>query len=280
MILHASTRTDIAYFYMDWFINRLKAGSFYMPTDKPGIMVRHDLKEDPVEKLFLHTKNPYKLISRHKILEMQSLSLEIITYFTMYDKFYEPQIKEKNKIMDYVRKISGIYGKERVSIGYDHIFKTIINDAEWHISQFEFLCKILHNYVSSVYVDFSINGLCLKNERFLGEPFDAGEEVKIRTAFNETASKYGLVVKDKPDMNSFGPGEIDIGEKDACPAMCRHCRYITNSRTALLKKGMHNPGSKILIGNISENTRIRKADVVQQKEQGTLQPTLFDFFGQ
>lgn len=281
MIIHASTRTDIAYYYADWLINRLKEGSFYLPSDKPNIMIQYDLKENPVEKLFLHTKNPYKLITKHKILEAQFLPLEIITYFTMYDKFYEPQVKERNKIMDYVRKISEIYGEDRVSIGYDHVFRTIINDAEWHISQFEFLCRILHNYVSSVYVDFSINGLCIKSESFLGEAFSKEEELKIRSAFKEITDRYGLKLKDKPSINTFGPDEIDIGEKDACPAMCRHCGYITNSRTAVLKKGMHNPESKILIGSIPESTRVRKAVLPEKEEEHEFpQVSLFDFFGQ
>ena len=102
MIIHASLKTDISYFYMTWFCNRLKEGFFDIPSNIPGEILRYKFKDNPIEKIYLHTKNPYKIIKNFNDLKSFKQYYEIVTHISMYDKFYEQKISDKYKIFEYV----------------------------------------------------------------------------------------------------------------------------------------------------------------------------------
>ena len=156
MIIHASLKTDITYFYMTWFCNRLKDGFFDIRINDTNTINRYKFSDNPIEKIYLHTKNPYKIIKNYNILKNYKYNYEVVTHLTMYDKFYETKISDKHKIFDYIRQIKSLIGKDNNSLCYGPIFKTITNDMNWHIAQFRFLCKILHKYISTNFVPVSV----------------------------------------------------------------------------------------------------------------------------
>lgn len=278
MIIHASLKTDITYFYMKWFIERLKEGYVDIPSDKPGKIKRYDFQTNPIEKIYLHTKNPYKIIKDYKDLKVFDHQYEVVTHLTMYDKFYEPKIAEKNKIFDYIRKTALLVGKDNNSLCYGPIFKTISNDASWHINQFKFLCLILNKSISTIYYDFSINGLCKTVDSFNASEFTLSEQEYIIEEFKKIADQYNLVLKRSPAIETLNYDEIDIGEPNTCPAGCKHCKYITNSKSATIKSGMHSDSSSLLIGKINAKDKIINIKIEEPKvlEEDTGQYSLFD----
>lgn len=284
MIIHASLQTDIATFYMNWFIRRLEDGFFDIRSNKPGIVNRYKFSDNPVEKIYLHTKNPYKIIKNYSSLKKFKYPLEVVTHITMYDKFYETKVTDKNKIFNYIRDMKKLIGRENNNLCYGPIFKTIINDDKWHVNQFKFLCKILYKEVSVIYYDFSINNLCKNSIYFNADEFNDPEKENILSSFREIAKKYNIELRELPSIENFRFDEIDIGEKDSCPAICKHCKYISNSKTAILKSNMHSPESSLLIGRINSSEKIvnviLKEEIkpkITSKTETSTQFSLFDF---
>jgi hypothetical protein len=283
MIIHASLKTDISYFYTTWLCNRLKEGFFDIQSNIPGEILRYRFKDNPIEKIYLHTKNPYKIIKNFSDLKSFKQYYEIVTHISMYDKFYEQKISDKYKIFEYVRECKKLVGKENNSICYGPIFKTIINDLYWHINQFKFLCNILHNSISTIYYDFSISNLCKESIYFNATEFSKQEQKEIINQFKLIAQQYNILLKEIPNERKFKHNEIDIGEINTCPATCKYCKYITNSKTAIIKNSMHNSNSSLLIGTINTNDKIKNVILTEKEEETPIiepkcnQYSLFDF---
>lgn len=267
MIIHASLKTDVSYFYTQWLINRLKEGYFDIPATKPGEINRYDLKNNNIEKIYLHTRNPIKIIKNSQSFKILKYEYEVVTHISLYDKFYEPKIIDKYKIFDYVRKCETLFGKKNNSLCYGPIFKTINNDLEWHIAQFRFLCKILSKSIGTIYYNFNFNTICKNSTYFSAEELTQEEKKYLIIEFKKITDKYGLNLKKMQTEEEFKYDEIDIGEKDACPATCKHCPYISNGKTSIIKSNMHNPDSSLLIGNPNRSENITKIDFKSQKEE-------------
>lgn len=266
MIIHASLKTDISYFYTQWLVNRLKEKYIDIPSKKPGEINRYDLKENKVEKIYLHTRNPIKIIKNSKILKSLEYNYEVVTHISLYDKFYDSKIVEKYKIFEYVRKCETIFDKKNNSLCYGPIFKTLNNDLNWHISQFKFLCKILSKSVNTFYYDFNFNSKCKNSTLFSAEELTNEEKKYLIIELKKITDKYGVNLKKMPTEDEFIYNEIDIGENDTCPAVCKYCPYTNNGRTAYIKNSMHNPESTLLIGNINNSEKIIKVKFEKPKE--------------
>lgn len=267
MIIHASLKTDISFFYTNWLIERLKEGIIDIPSITPGEFFRYDFKINPVEKVILHTRNPYKIIKNYNSFKNLSYNYEVITHISMYDKFYEPKINDKYKIFEYICQMGKTIGRQNNAICYGPVFKTINNDIKWHITQFKYLCRILYKAVSTVYYDFGINNTCKNSPYFNAEEFSDESQRTLISEFEKIATKYNLKLEKMKKVEELGYDEIDIGEKDSCPAICKHCKYITNSKTAIVKSGMNNPKSTTLIGMPNALDKIKKVNLNEDNKQ-------------
>lgn len=117
MLLNVSGRTDVVAFYSDWFFNRLKAGFVDVGNPFNPKMVSR-IKFENVDAILFCTKNPLPIIPRIK--EINKPMIFHIT-ITPYKNDIEPNVPDKKLIIDGVKKISEIIGKENVVVRYDPI---------------------------------------------------------------------------------------------------------------------------------------------------------------
>ena len=118
MILNISGRTDIVAFYSEWLINRLEAGFIDVRNPFNKKMVSRIMIED-VDLLFFCTKNPLPIIDK-----LSSIKQKVYFHITItpYKKDIEPNVPDKKDIVEGIKILSKIIGKENIVIRYDPIF--------------------------------------------------------------------------------------------------------------------------------------------------------------
>ena len=148
MILNISGRTDIVAFYSDWLMNRLDEGFIDVRNPFNHKMVSR-INLDDVELLFFCTKNPIPILDKIKDIKKK-------VYFhitlTAYKKDIEPNIPSKKDIVEAIKKLSNIIGKENIVVRYDPIF---INDKytiDYHVKAFDKLCNLLDGYINKILI--------------------------------------------------------------------------------------------------------------------------------
>ena len=108
MILNVSGRTDIVAFYTNWFINRIKAGFFDVRNPiNPKLISR--IYYDDIDLIVFCTKNPSPIIPYLNIIK-KPMVFNIT--LTSYGNDIEINVKNKNKIIEDIKTISKIVGKD------------------------------------------------------------------------------------------------------------------------------------------------------------------------
>ena len=118
MILFVSGRTDVVAFYTPWFVNRYKDG--YVDVRNPfypSLVSR--IYFDDVDLLYFCTKNPLPIIPYLKKFKKKVLFNVTIT---PYKNDIELNVPNKSLIIDGVKQIAEIIGKDNIYIRYDPIF--------------------------------------------------------------------------------------------------------------------------------------------------------------
>jgi hypothetical protein len=277
MIIHASLKTDIAQFYSDWIIKRLKEGFIDIPSEKQ--INRYDFAKNKLSKIYFWSKDPQSLFKHNIALKELKYDYEIITELSLYDKCYEPKIKSKQRIMEDIRKNSKFLGKDKVSFCYGPIFTTFNCPIEWHVFQFKFLCEQLHEYVNNVYISYEISNTCLNAKNYNIKKITQNDKQYLFKKFKEIADSFNLNLLVKPETTELTEEEIDIGEINTCPAACIYCVGINNKKTIKLKNEKHKPYSSLLIGDLDYDAKIKNIELISKSKQklNTNQDSLFDF---
>ena len=118
MILIVSGRTDIVAFYSDWFMNRYKEGFVDVRNPfNPKLVSRINFKN--VDAINFCTKNPIPFLD--KVREMKEPIIFHVT-LTPYNKDIEPNVPPKRQIIEAIKKLSNIIGKNNLWVRYDPIF--------------------------------------------------------------------------------------------------------------------------------------------------------------
>lgn len=274
MILHASLKTDIAQFYSSWILNRLKAG--YIDIENGKFIDRYYFKKNNLEKIYFWSKDPQPLIKRISELISCEYDFEIITEMSFYDKCYEPKIKSKQRILNDIRKVSKIIGKDKISFCYGPVFTTFNCSDEWHFAQFKFLCEQLKDYINKIYITFEISENCLHAKNYNITKISRIKQIDFINEFKKIAQDNGLEFHLKPESTNLKKDEIDIGQMNACPACCMYCIGLTNKRTVKIKNEKHNSSSSLLIGNIDYDAKIKEIDLSETKTKENNE-FIFDF---
>ncbi len=296
MILNISGRTDIVAFYSDWLINRLEEGFIDVRNPFNPKMVSRIMLDD-VDLLFFCTKNPIPILDKIKDIKKK-------TYFhvtlTSYKKDIEPYLPPKKDIIEAIKKISGIIGKDNLVIRYDPVF---INDKytlEYHVNAFDKLCDLLDGYVEKILISFIDdyknvrNNYKVLNYRQLTEK----DYKEIGTSFSESARKHNIVVHtcaEFRDLTEYGfvkdecmskelalkltgkkykrwkarknvPCEcvemVDIGVYNSCKHFCKYCYANYDEKQVNDNYSNHNPKSSLLVGDLNEDDiiKVRKVE--------------------
>lgn len=296
MILSASRRTDIPGYYSDWLMNRLREGfAYYRNPMNHAQLCKVLLTPENIDCIVFWTKDPAPMLN--KLKELDALGFTYYFQFTItpyglpykgtaFGKFLEPNLRDKQEIIQTFRELSGQLKRTRVLWRYDPI---ILNDAlteEYHLEQFTFLCEELSGYTELCTISFADTYRKLSStvkEQVLQE-ISQEQMHRLSAAFSEIATQKGITVracceaidlsadgvwpaacidretvekicghaiavrKDKSQRTNCGcMKSVDIGAYNTCRNGCIYC-YANHSIASIeLNCGRHDPASPIMI---------------------------------
>lgn len=297
MIIQTGMRTDIPAFYSEWLINRIKEG--YVLVRNPynqSQVTRYSLSPDFVDLIAFCTKNPAPMLDHMLVLEPYG-QYWFVT-ITPYGRDIEPNVPQKEKVMEDFKRLSNIVGVDSVGWRYDPIIVDAKHTADWHISEFTQMAENLSGYTKTCVISFI--DIYKKVERNMPEARVVSEKdrIKIGRAFIEIAKKYSMTIRpcaEGDELAAYGADcsgcmtvntfetalhanldvpkrktnqrdnkcacllGVDIGAYDTCGHLCKYC--YANADTALVKENMrrHDPRSPFLLGGSMPGDVIHEA---------------------
>ena len=270
MILYTSLQTDIPAFYLDWFIERIKSKYVDIPTLKHNTVERYDFEINKIDYVHFFTRDPSLLVKQMDEIKSLQLPFDVTVFMTFLDKYYEPKIKDKDIILNYIRKLSKQIGKKHTILGYGPIFKTSNNSLDWHINQFKFLCKILKKDISSVCIDFEINNYCQESKELNAIKLIDEEQKDMIKKLTKIAEEFKLNLTIKKKVEELEDNELDLGIPNSCLFSCKYCKYVTNMQTLKTINSLHNKYSSLLIGSINDSYKIINVNKKNKKNNNEI----------
>lgn len=286
MILNISGRTDIVAFYTPWLLKRIKEG--FVDVRNPFYLEKVSrIYFKDVDLIVFCTKNPLPIIPYLKDIEKQVIFQVTIT---PYQKDIEPNVIDKRKIIEGVREIVKIIGKENVYVRYDPI---LINEKYmvlYHIKAFEKLCKLLEGYVEhiivsivDIYKNVKKNSVFLKLKEFREEDYDL-----IGKNFKMIGDKYNISIQTCYEQDRFKEyfssepcigkelalkktgkkypkwkardcgcvAMVDIGSYNTCLHLCKYCYANYDEENVYQNNCQHDVNSTMLIGQLMPNDEV------------------------
>lgn len=291
MILLVSGRTDIVAFYTPWFMNRLKEGYVDVLNPFNSNLVNRIYFKD-VDAFMFCTKNPWPIIPY-----LDKINKPILFHITLtpYKNDIEPNVIDKRKIIEGIKKVSKIIGKDNVYVRYDPVFLNNKYNLDYHLKAFSKLCSLLDGYIKGFIIsflddyknvqknyhilkpkiwenkDYETFGICFANiakkhnltvqtcaeAKTLEEyGFIKGECLSKEIAQRLTGKKVTKKWTARHNKNCACMQMVDIGAYNTCPHLCLYC--YANYAPDLIKSNRekHDVNSSLLIGHINENTKI------------------------
>ena len=292
MILNVSGRTDIVAFYSKWFMNRYHAGYVDVRNPfNPSLVSR--IQFDNLDAIMFCTKNPIPIINHLK--EINKPILFHVT-LTPYKKDIEPNVPNKKLIIEAIKKISKIIGKDNIYIRYDPVFLSDKYNLDYHKKAFDKVCSLLEGYTKHIIISFIDDYKNVrKNAHILNiKPFTENDYKEIGLSFSNSAKKHNMTVQtcfEEHNLVEYGfiKGEclshtlaykltgktystwkarkgkncncvemVDIGSYNTCKHLCKYC-YANFDELQIdnnIKK--HNPNSSLLIGELKNDDIIKE----------------------
>ena len=298
MIINTGMRTDIPAFYHEWLINRIKEGFVLVRNPyNPSQVTRYSLSPEVVDLIAFCTKNPAPMLPHMDTLKPYG-QYWFVT-ITPYGKDIEPNVPDKQKVMEDFKKLSDIVSIDSVGWRYDPIFVDDKHSVDWHIDQFEQMTATLSGYTKTCVISFI--DIYKKVERNFPEARAVRIEDRLRLgrAIIDIGRAHGMTIKpcaEGKDLEPYGAdcsgcmtvstfetaiggylnvpkkagnqrnGECacilggDIGAYDTCGHLCRYC--YANTDPSLVKENMrkHDPSSPFLIGGPMPDDKIHEAE--------------------
>lgn len=311
MIIQTGMRTDIPAFYSKWLINRIREGYVLVRNPyNPMQVTRYSMSPDVVDIIAFCTKNPAPMLPHMDVLK--SYGQYWFVTITPYGKEIEPNVPDKEIVMDDFKELSNIVGVDSMGWRYDPVFINEKYSVEWHIAEFEKMAKNLSGYTKSCVISFiDIYKKVERNFPNVREVSKA-DRIRIGKAFIEIASKYGMTIRPCAEGDDLAPygadcagcmtvntfetaihthlnvprrktnqrsGEcacllgVDIGAYDTCGHLCKYCYANSNEHLVRNNMRVHNPESPFLLGNSMPGDIVHEA---QQKSWIDKQMSLFD----
>ena len=297
MIIQTGMRTDIPAFYSKWFLNRIKEGYVLVlnPYNERQV-TRYRLTPDVVDLIAFCTKNPAPMLPYRNVLKPYG-QYWFVT-ITPYGRDIEPNVPDKEKVMDDSKELSDIVGVDSMGWRYDPILVDDKHSVEWHITEFEKMAENLCGYTKSCVISFiDIYKKVERNFRGARE-VSKKDRITLGKEFIEIAGKFGMTIRpcaEGDELTLYGAdcsgcmtvhtfetalhahldvpkrktnqrnGQcacllgVDIGAYDTCGHLCKYC--YANSNTRLVKENMkkHNPMSPFLLGESMPGDVIHEA---------------------
>lgn len=296
MIINTGSRTDIPAYYSEWFYNRIREGYVCARNPYyPSQVQRFRLSPDVVDCLVFCTKNPAPMLPR--LNELSQFGQFWGVTITPYGKEIEPNVPDKEAVMNSLIQLSKQVGIKAVSWRYDPIFISEKYSVEFHVQAFEYMAQKLCGYVDNCVISFI--DLYEKTKR----NFPAAQVVS-RTQREELAQefvcigqKYGIMIRsccEGTELQRFGVdvsgcmtqsvleraigGSLqvpkskkavregcdcllgnDIGTYNTCGHACVYCYANYDNETVKKNRKLHQPDSPFLIGDWLPEDEVKDA---------------------
>lgn len=263
MIISASRRTDIPFFYSKWFINRIREGHVLIPNPYNSNRISSvKLSPKVVDCIVFWTKNPRPMMKY--LNELDSLGYNYYFQFTLtpYGSDIELNLPSKAMLIETFIELSKMISSKKLIWRYDPIFIDEVHSIQWHIDAFNKMCKSLSGYTNKCIISFIDIYRSIKNRY---RPMTEAEIKKIASEFSRIANENKMVLStccETYDLSEYGikhgacvdkdlieeilectldikidvnqrehckcVESIDIGVYDTCLAACDYC-YACNS---------------------------------------------------
>ena len=279
-----SGRTDIVAFYTKWFMNRYHEGYVDVRNPiNPKLVSRINFSN--VDAIMFCTKNPIPILPYLK--EIKEPILFHVT-LTPYKKDIEPNVPDKSKIIEAIKKISNIIGNENIYVRYDPVLLNDKYTIEYHKKAFYKMCKLLNGYVKHIIISFIDDYKNVRNNaKYLNlTPITEEDYKEIGVSFSTSAKEFGMTVQtcfEENNLTEYGfiKGEcishslaykltgktyptgkirkgnncqcvetVDIGVYNTCKHMCKYCYANFNEDEIDRNIKKHNSNSSLLIGEL------------------------------
>lgn len=292
MILFVSGRCDIPAYYSEWFFNRLSAGFVDVRNPfNPHQISRIPLTEQNVDAVLFCTKNPIPLLKR-----LDEIPFPYLMHVTLtpYHRDIEPNVIDKQEVLNAIKTISERIGKDRIVVRYDPILLTKRYTIEYHLKAFEKLAKEISNIVSTIIISFvDLYKNTKENTDQMGLIEMQENDMKVLAhGIGSISKQYGIHVQtcgEDIELNDYGIDKgacvskeimeallhrpydvpkgkpvrnckclpfVDIGDYNACAHLCKYCYANYDEKQVRSRMKLHNPNATILLGEVSEEDKI------------------------
>lgn len=309
MILNTGSRTDIPAFYYQWFYNRIKQGYVMVRNPvKPEIVYKYMINKDVIDIITFCSKNPGPMLSNLSLLD----DYKTFWYITLtgYGKDIEPNIKDKQEVINSIKVLSKYFGKDCIGLRYDPIFINSKYTVAYHLQAFETIVKQLSGYIGLA--TFSFIDLYEKTKRNFKEvkAVDIDTQRYLAKNLKQICLKYNLDLYSCCEGNYLQEYGIntqgcmskqvlekachidlkiptnkvyvretcncllgnDIGEYNTCLHGCKYCYANYDNNIVYNNYKKHDVNSPLLIGNVTSKDKIIEA---KQKSFKDIQLRLF-----
>ena len=296
MIINTGCRTDIPAFYSKWLINRIREGYVLVRNPyNPNQVTRYNLSPDVVDCLAFCTKNPEPMLKY--LDEIDKYKQYWFVTITPYGKVIEPNVPNKEKVIESFKKLSKHIGVNSIGWRYDPIFIGNNFDVNKHIYYFGKIAKELKNYTHNCTISFLDLYEKVKRNAPEIKPPNHEEQIQIAKAFSKIGKENNMVIHswcEKTYLSQYGlkcngcmSKEIvekaigcnlnppnsrknlrescnclmgnDIGAYNTCGHLCKYCYANANKGLVIENMKKHNDNSPFLIGGSEEGDKITVA---------------------
>lgn len=295
MIINTGCRTDIPAFYSKWLINRIRSGYVMVRNPyNPNQVTKYSLDPNIVDCLAFCTKNPEPILKYFD--ELNKYRQFWFVTITPYKKDIEPNVPDKEKVIESFKKLSKYVGINSIAWRYDPIFINNEFTVSKHIESFKKIAEKLKGYTKDCTISFLDLYEKVKRNAPDIKPPSKKEQIEIAKAFVKIGkenditihgccegnflSEYGVDCKgcmsqeivEKSIGTTLNPPKKkniregcnclmgnDIGSYDSCGHLCKYC--YANSNKRLVKENMkkHIETSPFLIGKEEPEDKVTEA---------------------
>ncbi len=284
MILSVSRRTDVPAFYLDWFLNRLKAGEVRVRNPfNPARVSRIALSPDTIECIAFWTKHPGPMLDRLDALAPYPYFVQYT--LNPYGRKLEAYLPDLDRRVEIFKRLSERIGKNRVIWRYSPIVVSDRFTADFHRRHFAILAEQLSGYTEQCKLSFLEMYPKIAGRMHALGVADGDPEATLALARDlaglARAANIAPAACGKPDLSAAGielsgcidawlvqrltgkamilrkdPGQrrdgcrcvesIDIGAYQTCLNGCLYC-YANHSHASARRKAAHyDPASALL----------------------------------
>lgn len=289
-------RTDIPAFYAKWLDNRLKEGFVYVRNPYyENQVTKYLLNPNIVDCICFCTKNPAPILP-YIDGELSKYNQFWFVTLTPYDKTFEPNVPDKQKVIDSFKEVSKRVGPNAIGWRYDPIFYGLGWNKEKHVLAFESFAKQLSGFTNFCVISFlDLYEKVKKNSPGIKPPTKE-EQFELVKELVLIAKKYNIELRSCCEGTHLAPlGVIttgcqtqdviekaigktlsppkrknarmvcscllgqDIGAYNTCGHLCTYCYANMDKQLVYSNMKKHDPNSPMLVGNLKANDKITEA---------------------